>query len=273
MYPYGGEFNTPPTDTPHGQAAKLLEILELHPNCTINHRSNLHIHVRVPGLKGSLAHLKAVQLYIHSQLPAVLPLLEPIPKGTTPAERRRARRRKVSHQTFLTDNRLKHQLAAKTVKEFFEREVPQSKEGKALWHAQPRVCVNLRQLLQTDTVEFRHFPGTLNIKLLDSCVAWCQDFLLQALLGEPLTYLWEKYSCTAFPVFPEFDFEREVGYQATAMNNGLPKEQVVANINLILKGKFRASTAYKEAAERAGGLPRQRQPQPAGRGGAGPQAG
>jgi hypothetical protein len=256
VYRYGGEINTPPSSCPEGQVELLNAILDRHPSCTVNHRSNLHVHVRVPGLKDSLPHLKLLQRYIHEQLPAVLPLLEPIPQGNTPAERKRARRRKVSHQTFLTPHRLRRQLAATTVKGFFELEVPWSKEHKPLWHAQPRVCVNLRQLLQTDTVEFRHFPGTLSGRELLTCVRWCRDFILAALEGDPLAGLWDRYAKEPVPVFPGFDLDREVGYQATAANNGLSYEETRKNIELILKGTFHASSAYQEALERAGGVPR-----------------
>lgn len=257
VYAYGGEINTPPTPVPMGQFSCLREILRQHPNCTVNHRSNLHIHVRVPGLKDSLTDLKRVQRFIHEQLPDVLSLLEPIPVGNTPAERKRARRRKVSHHTFLTPHRLKHQLGAKTIKEFFEREVPQSKAGQMMWHAQPRVCVNLRQLLQTDTVEFRHFPGTVNAELLLTCVNWCQDFLKAALRGRRLDELWtnDGYCSVAFPTFPAFDEEREVRYQATAAKNGLSPQEIKQNIDLILKGKFNATdspASYRKAQERAG---------------------
>src|SRR5690606_23961726 len=101
--------------------------------------------------------------------------------GWTPEEIlgnwKRWKRRRVSHQTLLTPHRVTQQLTATTPEEFFELEVPASNSGKPLWHAQPRVCVNLRQLLQTDTIEFRHFAGTLNLEVLEDCFNWCQKFL------------------------------------------------------------------------------------------------
>ena len=256
VYPFGGEINTPPTTTPQGQADCLGMILERHPDCTVNHRSNLHVHVRVPGLKNDLGLLKQIQKYIHSELPAVLNLVEPIPIGQTPAEKKRERRRRVSHHTLLTPKRLSYQLAASTTKEFFEREVPCSKAGKVMWHAQPRLAVGLRQLLQTDTIEFRHFPGTLDVVELATCVHWCREFVLYAIRGQPLLQLWEKYASAPFPAFPLFDEEVEIGYQATASHNGLSQTQIKQNIQLILQGEFYASSAYQEASERAGCLPR-----------------
>lgn len=253
VYRYGGEVNTPPTTLPEQQSFK--DFLGRHPTAQVNHRSNLHIHIRVPGLKDSLKYLKQVQRYIHEELPKVIRLVEPIPKGVTSAEKKRERRRKVSHQTFLSKPRVVHQLKALTLKDFYEREVPRSKTSQVMWHAQPRVCVNLRQLLQTDTVEFRHFPGTLDDIGLLICIEWCRGFLLCAFEEAPIESLWARFSRRPFPKFPPFNEEREVRYQATAAKSGLPPEEIKTNIDLILKGKFNAQDspeAYRKAQERAG---------------------
>lgn len=251
VYRYGGEVNTPPTESVGGQVLILQEMLALH-KCSINHRSNLHIHIRVPGLKTSLRWLKHLQEYIHTELPKVISIVEPIPGGVTPAEKKRERRRYVSHRTFLTQKRLAHQLAAPTVKEFFEREVPQSRVGKVMWHAQPRVCVNLRQILQTNTIEFRHFPMTLDGEELYTCVLWCKDFLQAAFNDVEATTLKPEYR--QFPEFPTFDEELEIGYQATASHNGLNQQEIKQNIRLILDGKFIGSPQYLAAKDKANGI-------------------
>lgn len=258
VYKWGGEINTPPSATPEGQVQLLELIKSTYPGVSVNHRSNLHIHVRVPGLKEDLVRLKQLQKCIHAELPSILPYLEPIPKGDTPAARKRARRRKVSHQTFLSAKRLEHQLASRTVAEFFEREVPVSKAGAIMWHAQPRVCVNLRQLLQTDTVEFRHFPGTLSGVELLACTNWCVDFLDAAFHDLPLGPVWKTYrgSGERFPVFSEFREDLEIVYQATASKNGLVPTEVKRNIGLVLAGTFEGTQEYIDAAERAGVMPR-----------------
>lgn len=258
MYSYGGEINTPPTDTILGQVGCLRDIRFHWQDVVVNHRSNLHIHIRVPGLKDSLNHLKQVQQYIHLQLRSIIDKVEPIPEGTTPAEKKRAKRRKVSHHTFLTEKRITNQLSAKSLDEFFKREVPRDSTGRAMWHAQPRVCVNLRQLLQTDTVEFRHFPGTLDSSLFHSCVSWCRSFMLAALSGAPIKLILEGHK-DPFPSFPEFDEEREIRYQATAAKGNLSPMEIKTNIDLILKGKFNAQDspeAYRKAQEAAGVVPR-----------------
>src|SRR5690606_1455986 len=106
------------------------------PAPTVNHRSNLHIHVRVPGLRDDLPMLKRVQSFIHLHMRNVLEVIQPLPKPlpqninspeTYLGAVRRRKRRRVSHQALLTSTRLCGQLAADTVEEFFRREVPQSK--------------------------------------------------------------------------------------------------------------------------------------------------
>lgn len=260
-YRWGGELNTPPTGYLDEQSELLYIIKETYPNATINHRSNLHIHVRVPGLRDSLADLKHLQEYVHEELPKVIDLVEPIPEGVTPPERKRERRRRVSHHTFLTGKRVKQQLNARSLSEFFEREVPRSKAGKPMWHAQPRCCVNLRQLLQTDTVEFRHFPGTLDPKELRVCLEWCYTFLRYALKNQSIETLWDHFSVRKFPTFPEYNLDHEIGYQATAAHNGLDRALIQENIQLITKGRFYGTSAYYQAAERAGVVSREHLPQ------------
>jgi len=269
VYPLGGEINTPPTASPDGQVELLKQVLYFHPACVVNHRSNLHIHIRVPGLRNNLQLLKCIQKYVHQALPEIIDLIEPIPSGNTAAEKKRERRRRISHHTFLTEQRLQHQLKAATAQEFFKREVPKSWAGAVMWHAQPRLAVGLRQLLQTDTIEFRHFPGTIDAEKLLVCICWCRDFLKQAICNKPIEQLWNRYYNQRFPEFPPFDYQLEVGYQATASHNGLSQAEIKRNIQLILTGVFHGSTAEKEAAERACSLSRKHLSEPASQRGTG----
>lgn len=258
LYGFGGEINTPPTDTPGGQAECLERLLTLYPNCSVNHRSNLHVHVRVPGLRDNLDLLKRVGRCIWTQLRPLIDKLEPIPRGRTDAERKRERRRKKSHHTFLSPTRHYKQQTATTVEEFFAAECAKSPDGRILWHLAARCCVNPRQLMDTDTIEFRHFPGTTDVGRLLKCVEWCRDFLIVALTDGSVSDLLTAYLHNGypFPRFPDFDFELEVGYQATAPHNGLSREQIAENIGLILSDRFDGSPARAAAALRARGLSR-----------------
>lgn len=223
IYPYGGEVQTPPTWSIQGQVDYLQLFLDLHPNTTINYRSNLHLHIRVPGLKDDLEALKRITRFNYKWLRErlLLDIVEPIPKPQKLEERKRYKRRKRSHHTTLSRQRVEHQLQATTLQEFFEREAPRTKAGKPHWIAQPRAAVNLRQLLQTDTIEFRHWPGTLDGEELRSAFLWCRCYLRLA-LGLPIRIgardpleLWEKMKHRKFPQFCPYIHWMEQRYDET----------------------------------------------------------
>ena len=175
FYGFGGEINTPPTDGPSGQAEILMDIEERWPMANCNYRANTHFHVGVPGLSEDLDALKRLATYNAYWLPKVLEIVDPLPPKLVVGDlgwelttqikgyRRRRRRNAVSRHTVLPPNRLEKQLAARTVEEFHEAEVPRTKiGGKPMWHAQPRAAVNVRHLREGPSIEFRHFPGTTN---------------------------------------------------------------------------------------------------------------
>lgn len=253
-YEYGGEINTPPTRLPEGQGACVEELIRHWrslrlPAPTVNHRSNLHIHVRVPGLRGDLDALKRVQKFIHEVMPTLLPIIQPLPspgRFDFPGEeewkgaKRRWRRRRVSHQTLLTPSRLAKQLGASSLEEFFSSEVPsRSLDGAPQYHLQPRLCVNLRQLRETDTVEFRHFAGTLDPNQVELAARYCGIFLECALEND-------KHSLFAgapdiaeeLPKFPEYNHKLELRYRATCHDGTLSRKQIEGNIDRILSGEF-----------------------------------
>lgn len=248
LYQYGGEINTPPTDTVGGQLDMLAQVKRLLPEATVNYRSNLHIHIRLPGLGTNLTMLKQVQTYIHANMPKALLQIEPLPRPQDDeypdaeeldGARRRWRRRRVSHQTLLTYGRLTRQLEATSVEEFYELEVPASRAGTPQWHFQPRLCVNLRQHRETDTVEFRHFPGTLDLSEFHTCLRWCQRFLLAALADKPIEELLEldEFQTEHFPAFEPYCHWQEMLYRVTTHDHTVSKHDIRANISKILEAE------------------------------------
>ena len=247
LYAFGGEVNTPPTRSIEGQVRCLQTLVARYPMAEVNYRSNLHIHIRVPGLKDDLKLLKQFQRYIHEHMPKAFPIIEPLPRPTVfefpdsielKGASRRWRRRRVSHQSLLSAKRLAHQLEARSVAEFFNWEPPRDKKGKPMWHAQPRLCVSSRQLLQTDTVEFRHFPGTLNTKELHNCLRWCREFMICALQDLPIKALLDWAHKQQWPPFPKYVHWQECCYRATVHDGTLTKDQIKQNIAKILEGTF-----------------------------------
>lgn len=191
-YHLGAELTTLPTDSIEGQVIQLERIKERYPEASINYRTGMHVHIRVPGLKDDLWALKVLQAYIYDNSDVyeyvdVLPDPRDCGHYPDPVKKKMAIRRyhwmRRSHMTVIPGNRVDAQLEANTPQEFFEAEVPRSKTGKILWHAQPRAAVNLRQLLQTDTIEFRHFCSTLDPEVLRGAIYWCKRFLETAFLA------------------------------------------------------------------------------------------
>lgn len=246
LYAFGGEINTRPTATVDEQVEVMHALLRALPMARVNYRSNLHVHVRAPGLAEDLAALKQVQKYVHAHMPAFFDLIAPLPRpiqwqyrqrevfeGAT----RRWRRCMVSHRTLLSEARLAHQLRAETCREFFEREVPR-KGARPLWHLQPRVCVNLRQLLETDTIEFRHFPGTRDAREFRACLEWCRRFLAAALVSAPVDPLAAWARAQKFPQFCAYDHAIDVRFRATIHDGSVPREVIKRNIKAMLNGTF-----------------------------------
>lgn len=264
LYPFGGEINTPPTKTIKGQVAKFREVLEFHADATINHRSNLHIHIRVPGLKEDLGACKRIQAYAFANR-GYLDVVEPIPspkRADFKTEDQymgalcRYHRRKVSHHAMITKKRFLEQQEATTFAQFFAAEAPKKKDGTPMFHLAPRLAVNLRQLQETDTIEFRHFPGTLDPEKFRDCLRWCRDFLIQALGDQqPCLKLFAEGDYN-LPTFPKYVHWREVLYRNTVHDGTLIKDTIAINIKKILSGEWSKLGLPKDPSIKGKALPR-----------------
>jgi hypothetical protein len=222
-YTKGAEVNSAPTSSMEEQLVYFEQFLKLHPECQLNHRTNLHLHVRVPGLKEDLTSLKRMLAYIDRNQQAIYEAIEPIPVPSpadfsTPLEYKgalkRYKRRKVSHQYTVPANRVKKALEADTVEQFLAAHAPCGKGGKPAWGLTTRAGINLLQLKETDTIEFRHFTNTLSAKELSSCFLWVKNFVEGALDDSPVEQL--IAACPGpFPQFQPYNHAMEIGYQFT----------------------------------------------------------
>jgi len=246
-WPYGAEINSPPTDTPEGQGAVLEEFIGRYPDVTVSQRSGLHIHIRVPGLRDDLEKLKLFQKYIGENA-SCYPLIDPVPiplrehycmLAEYDGARRWVRMIKRSHWTKLSEARLTRQLEATTVDEFYALEAPFTKKThKPMWHAQPRLGVSLRQLLQSNTIEFRHFFGTTKPRQVVLCCGWCKNYLLSALDNYPATELYYRgYAGLEFPERPQYCHWLERRWEATSYSK-VKRKVAEANRLRILDGSF-----------------------------------
>ena len=226
-YHLGGEILTAPSVRVEGPAEQFKKIIELWPETSLNYRMGLNVHVRVPGLRESLRKLKQVQKFIHQVMPYCLRIIDPIPIVTRERfgnDYKMARRcyttRRRDHYTLMKGERLKLQLSTQTVDDFFNAEALHVETGKVHWAIVPRVCVNLRQLLQTDTVEFRHWFMPESPRELHNCTLWCKEFMLAALDGGNVSAqnLLENinFERRTWPVAMEYNSWLDRGWYATS---------------------------------------------------------
>jgi hypothetical protein len=239
-YRRGGEINTRPTATVDEQLEWFEELLALHPEARVNHRTSLHVHVRVPGLSEDLQTLKRVFQFVsenHEELYSSLENLrkpekvEFASKEEFESALKCHRRRTLSHQYQVPQARVEEALSATTVAEFFDAHSrPQANGGRA-YGLTTRAGVNLLQLKETDTVEFRHFTNTLDVGQLRSCFVWARNFVPMVLDGASVSEMLCQHEFD-FPEFAPFNHAMEVGYQFTNFDKN-PRRVVEERLKLL----------------------------------------
>ena len=138
LYRWGGEINTRPTDTIEEQIQHIKIINDSLSTAIVNYRSNLHIHIRVPGLKDDLEACKKLLTYIDRFQQQAFDIVETIPhpdrNKMTPLVYewaiKRMNRRHKSHQHKLPPARFHAMMMSNTTQEFYENHAHRDKNGK-----------------------------------------------------------------------------------------------------------------------------------------------
>lgn len=224
LYTLGGEINTVPTSSIQEQLAIWERIANSQKRIHINHRTNLHLHIHVPGLREDLAALKRLMTYVQTYQDRVYELVEPIEAPDRNMYRSQAsyqgalaryKRRLISHQNRLKPKQVEACMAAQTPEEFINGHAPKDKNGKPLWALAVRGGINLSQLRETNTIEFRHFTPTLNVAELESCFEWVYAFTKAALeTGESVDEIYAKRQWK-FPPFAPYNHDVDVIFRWT----------------------------------------------------------
>ena len=260
-YHLGGEILTAPSEDPNGPAEQFDIIKARWPEATHNYRTGLNVHVRVPGLRDNLKKLKQLQTFVHRVMPELLPVIDPIPLPSVFASSKELlchRVRRKDHYTLLSKDRLALQMKARVPQEFFEAEALHEATGKVHWAIYPRTCVNLRQMLQTDTIEFRHFFMPDTAEGLLNTTLWCKLFLKAAFDGGDIS---AKELLTSFDFFSEenvaawpkglpYDPWLDEGFFYTSPHHQ-PADKVQANIKEWLARKKDQNVRSNESKEQA----------------------
>ena len=237
LWKFGGEINTEPTDSIDGQINVIDDVLRaLHPAPVANYRSNLHIHVRVPGLAKDVALVKRAINYTHQHESRVFELVDPLPSRPKRAEfesahhfylaEKRWKRRGHSHHERLKPKHLERIDAATTPKQLRDAHVPSSPWAGPQYHLAQRAGINFRALWEGyETVEFRHFCLELDLVKIRNAFRWCDVFLHAALEGMPAERLIKlAQDLGPYPYQPLISPWHEDRYQQTTRHNHTAKE-------------------------------------------------
>jgi hypothetical protein len=241
---YGSEINTKPCHSPEELVAEVLGIYKVFPRYSFNYTTNLHVHIRIPGLRDDLKALQAIVRYLHQHATYMFELVDPIEKPlrshyTAPeqykAAMRRYRRRLVSHWNQVKPNVYPKLLLADTI-DYFRTIHRLSPKGNLLPPALTvRAAVNLLQLWDTDTIEFRHFTMTDDPKRLLSAFTWPKLFIEAVIGNTPPGQVMRDNSWLRFqPVLP-FLPEMDLIFQMTNFRHNTRNE--VHENHLMLLGR------------------------------------
>ena len=247
-YLYGGEVNTPATKSPEGPGQAVANFLAMHPNATVNYRSCMHGHVLIPGLLQNLPALKQLNRYQRRYGPQILATIEPY-RACWPSARDypdpeelkgavyRWKHRLVSHQTILDRATVDGMSRASTVRDFFLFAKP-----RGGWQFFKRSAVNLHRMFPetskdhtTPTIEFRHFPGSLDPEVVAEAARWCRDYLILALSdADPSEKLaqYKKRGLLPMP-FPRYDHALELRFKQTCAKDGRTVAQLRSAIHAV----------------------------------------
>jgi hypothetical protein len=175
--PVGGEINTRPTWGWEGQIAIIKKLIKLFESPTISCLSHLHIHAHVPGLVNDINKLHKLMKYIkkcqheyirgaHQFTPA---------KDMTGA----VSYMKLDGGRPMPDWMIDNILTTDSFESFIKMHCA-GKDGVTL--GRPfRYAINTYCLKHIQTVEFRFFRGSLNLREVSDCFKFVEDFMHQAL--------------------------------------------------------------------------------------------
>lgn len=247
---FGSEINVKPCNSPEELLEETLKIYEIHKTkLAVNWSTNLHCHIRVPGLRDNLDALKKIQTYLHTYEKEMYELIDPVPVPTEqdyPTEEamagamKRYKRRFRSHQFALSKKTYEAVMSANTPKEFFENHCVKDKNGKPQWHLLVRAGVNLTSLRDTDTIEFRHFTMSLDPNKMWSAYMWPKIFL-QNIFEEQLTpkELLAKHPALQFQQFHHYNYEQDVIFQKTNVYHNSRNVAAKNYLDLVASGKIK----------------------------------
>lgn len=227
--PVGGEINTYPTRSLYTQIQKIGSLIELFENkrcrpTVSNCVMEAHVHVGVPGLTEDIDALKRLTNYIVKNQNTVINRCVAYEEHQLMKETKTAR-------TYLKWDMgrpmpvwMAHNIQryADNFGDFIRLQCC-GKDAKSMGRPL-RYTINTYCLKHTNTVEFRCFRATLDLKLLTSCFEFVRDFMVSALNGGPTA---EQIIIKNNYKFPPFVYNHKVylGWEKTKWSKERGKKQ------------------------------------------------
>jgi len=213
----GAEINTRPTDTIKEQIEIIKELKELLPDAKTNYRCLTHIHIGIEGLENDIDSLLKIFKYIEVNQDYVYDVMlkkepEYFDNKVDSKMSRIYNKRLYKWSKQKTDrSKIEEIFQSKTPLEFSSRHynsIQEQQNGGML-----RSGINILSVFKHGTVEFRCFPGTMDLEEYRACFQFASEFVWNALYCPEWTvrdmYENEKWK---FPKWEKFNPELEKGY-------------------------------------------------------------
>lgn len=233
----GSEINMTPTSTIEEMVSNVKELYSIIDTKT-NHKSNLHVHIGVPGLVDDYIQLKKLISYTFKYGEYVMSKVDPLPEPVSEEMSVRIKHLKKSHQYTYPKSYQERILAGTTCEEVRNAHQPM-KDGRRLTHLVKRCGINVRSLWDNGTIEFRHFFGTDNIHQYRDALEWCRLYVENAIGDQKHPDELLSMKQWNFPEMAPFNLSLQKGWEYTNLEKNKRKEVQERLQNLLDEGKIR----------------------------------
>jgi len=237
LWKFGGEINTRPTSTIKEQVELIGEIIStLNPKPNINYKANLHIHVSfgerfIHDEHFKLDVCKHILRYFLKSYHCITHIVDPLPsfRFENLDDQRLfdmwLKRKQYSHH-YISKKIINRALKANNMYDFL--------------HSFPngnikRMMINVPQVIETNTIEFRHFFQSLDLYEIYSCFVWVYEWCKNALFHPECSpeEILKRFSLK-FPRVHDFDVDLYRGFLLTNHSENT-KQTVFNNIRKMCK--------------------------------------
>jgi len=211
----GSEINMKPVHTVREMLSNIEELYSILDPKVANFKSNLHVHISIPGLEHRYVDLYKLHEYTFKHAKEVFKAVDPIPViPDDPVFERRAAYLPHSHHYEFPPQRKELLLQAKTWEELRNGQQPM-KNGVRLTHAIRRCGINLRSLWDRGTIEFRHFFAANTLLEYESAIQWCISYVENALSDQQPVDVLINSREWHFPKMGKWDPNLFLGWEET----------------------------------------------------------